>query len=132
MQNDEKNVYLIEQFRYVLGRKTIEVASGGIESNEEPLDAAKRELKEETGIEAKEWLNFGKINPLTTVIDSTNYLFIAKNLTFSKANPEGTENIKLIKISLEKAINWVMEGLITNSLTAILILKVKELRNICK
>ncbi|MDD2482854.1 MAG: NUDIX hydrolase [Candidatus Shapirobacteria bacterium] len=126
--DDNKNIYLIEQFRYVLGKKNIEAVSGGIENKEKPLDAAKRELKEETGIEAKEWVDLGKINPLT-IIDSTNYLFIAKNLTFLNASPEGTENIKLLKIPLEKAINWVMEGLITNSLTALLILKIKELKN---
>ena len=128
--DDKKNIYLIEQFRYVLGKKTIEVVSGGIENNEKPLDAAKRELKEESGIEAKEWVDLGKINPLTTIIDSVNYLFVVKNLTFLKANPEGTENIKLTKVPLEKAIDWVMKGLITNSLTAILILKAKELQNL--
>jgi 8-oxo-dGTP pyrophosphatase MutT (NUDIX family) len=123
--DNEGNVFLIEQFRYVMNKKTIEVVSGGIENNENTLDAAKRELKEETGIEAKEWTNLGVINPLTAVIDSQSYLFLAKNLNFSDANHDGTENIKLIKVSLDQAVDWVRDGLITNSVTITLILKAK-------
>jgi len=58
--DDEDYVYLTEQFRYVAGQKTLEVVAGGVE-NETPMKAAKRELKEELGITAKEFIKLGKI-----------------------------------------------------------------------
>ena len=125
--DNDGNVFLVEQYRYVMKKKTIEAISGGIEDNENPLSAAKRELKEEAGIEAKEWINLGIINPLTTVVSSQNYLFLAKDLTFSEANPDGTEKIKPIKVSLKQAINWVMEGKIDSSVTTTIIFKATTL-----
>ncbi len=120
------NVYLIEQYRYTVERKTIEVASGGIDDREDVMAAAKRELKEETGITAKKWISLGVVDPLTAVVSSPNYLFLAKELTLGKANPEGTENIKLIKVPLEQAVRWVNGGTITHSVSATLILKTKD------
>ena len=117
----------VEQYRYTTESKTIEAVSGRIEDNESALNAGKRELKEESGIEAKEWINLGIVFPMTTIIESKNYLFLAKDLTFSGANPDGTENFKLIKISLDQAIEWIMEDKITSSVTATILFKVKNL-----
>lgn len=125
--DNEGNIFLIEQYRYTLNKKTIEAISGGIEKKENILAAAKRELKEETGIEAKKWIKFGVVNPFTTIVNSPNYLFLAKDLTFSKSNPEVTENIKLIKVSLNQAVDWVMKGSITSAIASTIILKLKEL-----
>jgi ADP-ribose pyrophosphatase len=52
-------VYLTDEFHYAVEKNSIEVVSGAIDKNEKPLDAAKRELKEETGILAKKWTNLG-------------------------------------------------------------------------
>lgn len=125
--DNEGNVFLVEQYRYTTESKTVEAVSGGVENNESALDAGKRELKEEAGIEAKEWIELGEFYPMTTIVESKNYLFLAKDLTFSKAIPDGTENIKLFKISLNQAIEWIMEGKITNSVTATILFKVKNL-----
>jgi ADP-ribose pyrophosphatase len=124
--DNQNNVFLTREYHYAVERETIEAVSGGIDGSENKLEAAKRELKEETGIEAKEWMEMGVVDPFTTVINSPNYLFLAKNLTFSEANPEGTERIKVIKIPFKQAVDWVMQSLITHSATTTLILKVKN------
>jgi 8-oxo-dGTP pyrophosphatase MutT (NUDIX family) len=55
----EGNVYLTKQFRYAIGKDSIEVISGGIEEEGSPLEAAKRETEEEVGVKAKEWIEAG-------------------------------------------------------------------------
>lgn len=124
--DDEGNVYLTKEYHYAVERETIEAISGGIEKGENKESAAKRELKEETGITANEWIDLGVVDPFTNVVVSPNHLYLAKGLEFSKANPEGTEDIKVIKTSIKEAIQWVMESKITHGATTTLILKAKE------
>ena len=120
------NVYLTKEYHYAVERITIEAISGGINKRENKLAAARRELKEETGISAKEWIDLGYIDPFTTAIYSPNHMFFARDLSFSQANPEGTENIKVIKVPFKKAVLWVMDSKITHGATAALILKVNN------
>lgn len=119
-------VYLTKEFHYAVGEDSIEAVSGAIDDNEKPLDAAKRELLEELGIEADEWIDLGLVNPFTTVIQSPANLFLARNLKFRRAEPEGTEVIKTIKIKLDQAVKRVMESKITHGPSCVLILKAKE------
>ena len=123
--DDVGNVYLTKEFHYAVERETIEVISGGIDENEDLLTAAMRELQEETGIQANEWIDLGSIDPFTTVVKSPNHLYLARGLSFSEANPEGTESIKVIKVSLAEAITWVMESKITHGASVAVILKAK-------
>jgi len=116
-------IYLTEEFRYAVGRDSIEAVSGGIDGGERPLDAAKRELEEELGIQAKEWISLGVVNPFTSVVHSPAHLFLAKKLKFSAKNPEGTEIIKMKKMKIEDAIKMVLESKITHGPTCVLILK---------
>lgn len=120
--DDENNIYLTEQFRYALGRINLEAAAGAIE-DESPLDAAKREAREELGIEAEKWTNFGSIEGITSIARSATNLFLAQKLTFFEAEPESTEKIKIIKMPLADALEKVMNGEITHDLTCLLILK---------
>ncbi len=66
--DEEGFVYLTDEFHYGLQQNSIEVVSGAIDNDEKPIEAAKRELKEELGIEAENWVDFGLINPFTTVV----------------------------------------------------------------
>src|SRR4051812_21485581 len=72
--NEQREVYLVKEFKYAIDRPSIELISGAIEDGESPLDAAKRELEEEAGLSAKEWIDLGVVDPFTTVIRSPNYL----------------------------------------------------------
>src|SRR5262249_29574719 len=80
---DERGVaYLTEEFHYGVGRTTIEAVSGGIEAGEDALTAARRELQEELGITAGEWIDLGTCDPLTSIVVSPTRLFLARGLTF--------------------------------------------------
>jgi ADP-ribose pyrophosphatase len=124
--DDEGNVYLTEEFHFAVGRETIEAISGGMDEGEDKLDAARRELKEETGIVASKWIDLGVVDPFTTVISSPNYMFLARGLEFSEAEPEGTEIIRIVKTSLQEAVEWVLRSRITHGATTTLILKAKH------
>ncbi|MDP2685030.1 MAG: NUDIX hydrolase [bacterium] len=124
--DDNGFVYLIRQFRYTIEDYSIEVAGGGMVNGEKPIEAAKRELKEELGIEAKEWIDLGRLNPFTTAIKSPHYIFLVKKLKFGKTIGDPTEDIKPMKVTLEQAVNMVMDGKITNGPSCVLILKVEK------
>ncbi len=103
-------VYLTEEFRYVLGTKSMEVVSGGVEPQKLPVEAGKRELREELGIEAEEWIDLGYVNPFTSVVHSPGYLFLARKLRFTAQQREGTEIIRVLKMPFYKAVELVMES----------------------
>jgi ADP-ribose pyrophosphatase len=121
--DDEDNIYLTRQFRYALGRRDLEVISGAIDAGEGPLEAAKRETREELGIEAEEWQEMGKIEADTSLTNSTAHLFLARKLVFGKPDREPSEDIETVKIPLAKGHQMVVDGDITHDQTVILILK---------
>ena len=121
--DDEGQVYLTRQFRYVVGRESLEVASGGREEGEPAQAAAKREIREELGIEAEEWLDLGVMDVDTSIIRSPVALFVARGLTFTETEREGTETIKTEKLPLADAVQRVMDGEITHSVSCVLLLK---------
>lgn len=124
--DDENNVYLGKEFHYISGEYSVEATNGAIDNNETPLQAAKRELKEEHGIIAKDWIDLGFVRPFTEIIKSKSYLFFAKDISFVNNEQEGTETIKSIKINFDEAVKMVLEGKITHSPSCVLILKAKE------
>lgn len=119
-------VYLTRQFRYSLGKESIEVVSGAVEEQESPLESAKREVQEELGIKADEWTDLGVIDLDTSIINCPVHLFLAKHLTFTETAQEGTENIETVKVSLNTAIAMVMDSAITHSPSCVLILKAQS------
>ena len=122
--DDDGFVYLTKQFRYALGREDIEVVSGAVE-DEEPLEAARREAREELGVEAGEWTDLGRIENDTSITDSRAQLFLARRLTFTEPEREGTEQIETVKMKFSEALEKVMRGEITHGQTLALILKAK-------
>ena len=124
--DDDGFVYLTKQFRYAIEREDLEVASGAVE-DEEPLEAAKREAKEELGIEAEEWISLGKIENDTSITNSRAHLFLARRLTFTEPEREGTEQIETVKMKFDEALEKVMKGEITHGQTVIMILKASQL-----
>jgi len=116
------NVCLIKEYQYAVARETLEAISGGIDKGEDKLHAAKRELAEEVGIEAIEWIYMGVVDPFTTVISSPNHMYVAKKLKFKNHNREGTEQIEVVKIPLKDAVDKVGVE-ITHGASSVLILK---------
>jgi 8-oxo-dGTP pyrophosphatase MutT (NUDIX family) len=117
------NVYLVKQFRYVVGRESLEVIAGSIEEGEEAIDAARREAKEELGIEAEKWTPLGAIDLDCSIVKNVVPFFLAENLKISKPETEGTEQIETVKIKLSEAVKKVMNAEITHAISCALILK---------
>lgn len=121
--DEEGYVYLTKEFHYGVGRETIEVMAGGMELGETPLQTAKRELREELGITAKEWVELGKVYRFTTYMDNPSWLFLARKLTFAKQKLDASETVKVVRLKFEEALQMVVDGRIDNSMSVILILK---------
>jgi 8-oxo-dGTP pyrophosphatase MutT (NUDIX family) len=121
--DDEGYVYLAEMFRYAIGHVSIEVPGGIVDPGEEPLQAAARELKEELGITANEFIPLGYMDPFTGSVKSGAHLFLARGLTTGLAEQEGDEQIKILKVKFEGAVQMVMDSKITHGQSCVLILK---------
>jgi len=120
--DDEDFVYLTKQFRYSAGQKTLEVVAGGIE-DESPLDAAKREIKEELGISAEEFNEIGTIQIDNSIVKGQSTLFLARKLSFGKTERDDSEEMKMVKISFREAVEKVLRGEITHAPSCVLLLK---------
>lgn len=121
--DDHGTVFLTEEFHYGVGRDTLEVVSGGIDPGETPEAAARRELREELGIEADRWDDFGVVDPFTSMVVSPTRLFLARSLRFVPHAPEGTELIRCVTMPLAEAVDAVLGGRITHGPSGVLILK---------
>ncbi len=129
--DDEGFVYLTEEFHYGIGRDSIEGVSGGIESGETALETAQRELEEELGLKAERWTDLGSVDPFTTIVVSPTRLYLAEDLSEGVCQPEGTEVIRRVKISLAEACRRVFESQITHGPTTTLLLKLHVLGHTC-
>lgn len=124
----DNNTWLVGQYRYALGVYSWEIPEGGcLIGKESKLEAAQRELKEETGLEAAEWTEIMEMHLSNSVTDEVGYVFVAKNLTIGTAEPEDTEELRLKKIPFEAALEMCLRGEITDSLTLLAIFKAKLL-----
>jgi 8-oxo-dGTP pyrophosphatase MutT (NUDIX family) len=119
----EDHTYLVGQYRFPLDLYSWEIPEGGCPIGEDNLSTAKRELKEETGLEAKEWLPLCTFHLSNSVTDEVGQLFLARQLTAGESNPEETENLSVKKVSLDEALNQLEAGEITDAISIIGIYK---------
>lgn len=123
----EKNIYLVGQYRFTLDQYSWEIPEGGSPEHEDLLISAKRELKEETGIQAYSWQRILDMHLSNSVTNEFGCVFLATELEFGEAEPEETEELILRKIPLDEAIAMINNGEITDSLTVAGLLKTKLL-----
>lgn len=118
-------IYLVGQHRYPLNAYSWEIPEGGGKLELDPLHSAQRELKEETGLEARYWQKILTMHLSNSVSDEIAYIYLAQGLNSGEATPEETERLALCKIPFEEAYFRVQSGEITDSLTVAAILQVK-------
>ncbi len=120
---EDGSVYLVREFKYGVGETTLEAVSGAIESGETPEQAGLREIGEEVGLVAAEWVDMGRIDPFTTVIHSPNHMFLARKLSQIRGRPETGEKVEADRMPFGDALQAVLKGEITHGASCVLILK---------
>lgn len=128
--DNELNTWLVGQFRFPIEEYSWEIPEGGCPIGEDIVEAAKRELKEETGFSAEKYTMIAKIHTSNSVCREVGYIFLAENLTQGDSEPEETEDLQIIKVSLKEAFDLVLNNQITDSLSVAGIMKAAILKGL--
>ena len=122
--DQDGNTWLVGPYRYTLQQYHWEIPEGGCPQGEVPLEAAKRELEEETGIRASRWIPLLEAHLSNSVTDEYCQCFLALDLTIGVAQPEETEQLEIRRLPIKEAIEMAMDGRITDAVSVMALLKV--------
>jgi 8-oxo-dGTP pyrophosphatase MutT (NUDIX family) len=115
--DDRERVWLVGQYRYPTQRYSWEIISGFAQPGEEPLAAARRELREEAGLTAQQWDYLGDFDVSNSVTDQVGFVFLARGLSPCPADPELTEELSLRQLPLEEALREAAQGSIVQAVS---------------
>ena len=102
---------------------------GAMEPGETPEETARRELKEETGLTARQWQLLGRTHLSTSVTDEEALYYLATDLSQGDAEPEGTEKLKLRRLPFQEALSMAVRGEITDALSIVTLMRYALLLN---
>ncbi len=125
--DENYNTWIVGQYRYPINQYSWEIPEGGGKRDVEPLESAKRELLEETGITATKWTKIQELYLSNSASDEFCILYVAQGLTFGEAQPEDNEQLEVRKLHFDELYKMVEDGQITDSLTVAAVLRVKIL-----
>lgn len=121
---EDNEVIIEKQFRYPFKEVLTEIPAGKLDSpDEDPLEAAKRELKEETGYTAKDWTYLGIYYPTVAYTDEKIYIYMARDLHKGERHLDPDEFLNVYTVPLEKLVEDVEKDLIPDGKTQLAILK---------
>ena len=121
--DEDGHTWLIGQERYTLGRYSWELPMGGAPASEDALDAAKRELREETGLSANSWSELMHLHTSNSITDERAVVFVAEDLTGGETDFEETEDLSIRRLLLAEAVAMVHTGEITDAISAAALLR---------
>jgi ADP-ribose pyrophosphatase YjhB (NUDIX family) len=124
--DEDKNTWIVGQYRYTLDSYEWELIEGGCSKNDIPTEAAKRELKEEAGIIASEFELVLEMQLSNSKSDEISYSYIARGLSFTTSEPEETEQLQVKKIAFNDLVNMCVNGTIKDALTISTVLAVDK------
>ncbi len=124
---DKGEVLMVRQFRYPFREALLEIPAGKREKGEDPLGCGIRELKEECGATAKEFVPLGKLYPTVAYDTEVIYMYLAKGLSFGEQSLDEDEFLDIVRMPLEKAVEMVMSDMIPDSKTQLALLKAQRI-----
>lgn len=122
---DENEIIFVNQFRYPFEDVLLEIPAGKLNASEDPLECGKRELKEETGVAAAEYIFLGEMYPTTAYLTERIHIYLARGLDFSSQNLDEDEFLDVVRIPFEKAVEMIINNEIPDAKTQVAILKAK-------
>jgi 8-oxo-dGTP pyrophosphatase MutT (NUDIX family) len=125
--DSDMHTYLVGQYRFPLNAYSWEIPEGGGDPAVDPLESAKRELLEETGLVAREWTLILKMHLSNSVSDEYAILYLARDLEQRTPMPDDTEKLAVRKLAFDEAYRMVERGEITDAMSVAVIQKVKLL-----
>jgi len=117
--DEDDRVLLVGQHRYALGEQSWEIPEGGVPAGETPIDGMKRELREETGVEASEWRELVRLHLSNSVTDEAGVLYLARGLSHGRSQPEPTERIEVRWVDFDEALAMTVDGRITDAMSLV-------------
>lgn len=127
--DNEDNTWLVGQWRYPLNAYSWEIPEGGGPLGIDPLESAKRELKEETGIISNNFTEIMRLHLSNSATDELAIVYLAKDLQFEENEPEESEILQIKKVHINEAYSMVTKGQITDAISVAAIMKVWILIN---
>jgi 8-oxo-dGTP pyrophosphatase MutT (NUDIX family) len=113
----EDRVVLVGQHRYTLDEYSWEIPEGGVPAGESALDGARRELREETGVEAADWREIARLDLSNSITDERAVLYLATDLEHGEPEPDPTEALDIRWLPFDEALAMTLDGRITDVLS---------------
>ncbi len=113
----ENKIILVEQYRAGIDEPTLEIPGGMVDGDENPIQSARRELREETGFVSAQWESIGKTSSNPAILNNYTHLYVARNCTFDGGQqPDGSEDIEVHTLPLTHFLELVQNGTVHHAI----------------